>query len=258
MNIKTHCALRLGDNLAHLHFLRKVAAQNPSMTFTHAAHLCYMNQLSEVIYDVPNIRLIPIEYKEADSIDVWKNAGGFWENHVLKNNYGLFGVAFFRMLAEKMGIASPLEKPSDLLFDYPAIKKAAKICEPFDCLIINSRPMSNQWQRYNEQEMTALIAVVARRMKTITTARCRIDVACTDDPKLQHTVTTIGTLSLSCKYIVMVSTGPSWPTFNVWNTETIKRRVILIDDENVNIAPNTVCCKTVTDARKMLELEGVI
>jgi hypothetical protein len=81
-------------------------------------------------------------------------------------------------------------------------------------------------------------------------------VPCAADKHL--TVTSIGTLSLSCKYIVGASTGPSWPTFNIWNKETVKRRVILLDNEDVNIAPNTVCCKTVGDAKKMLELEGVI
>lgn len=254
--VDTFCAYRLGDNLAHLHFLRAMAKQYPEILFTHACHLCYMDQLSEVVWDLPNLRLVPMEYKSPESIDVWKNAGGLWETHLLKNNYGRFYIAFFHHLAELMGLESPLKEPADLLFDYPAIKKEAKICDPFDVLIINSRPLSNQWQKYAEPEMTALISLIARKLSVITTQPCRLGVPCAADKAL--TVTSIGTLSLSCKYIVGASTGPSWPTFNIWNKETVKRRVLLLDSEDVNIAPNTVCCKTVNEARKCLEVEGII
>ena len=258
MTFNTHCDLRLGDNLAHLHWLRKMAQVYPEHRFVNAAHLCYLNQLQEVVWDLPNLRLIPTEYKPGDSIDVWKNAGGYWETHLLKNDYGRFYICFFRMIAEKMGLESPLNEPSDLLFDYPAILKPKAVSEPFDCLVINSAPQSGQWKKYNEANMNAMIAVLARQMKVITTAKTPFDLACTNDPRLTYTVTSIGSLSLHCKYIVMVSTGPSWPTFNIWNKETIKRRVILIDSENVNIAPNTVSCDNCMDAIKMLQLEGIL
>ena len=254
--VDTFCAYRLGDNLAHLHFLRGLAKSYPDTLFTHAAHLCYMDQLSEVVWDLPNLRLVPLEYRAAGSIDCWKNAGGFWETHLLKNNYGKFYLCFFNYLAELMGLESPFKEPCDLLFDYPAIRKERPISGPFDVLIINSKPLSNQWARYSDQDMTALIAHIARKLSVITTQPCRLEVPCTAGKNL--TVTSIGTLSLSCKYIVGASTGPSWPTFNIWNKETVKRRVLLLDSEDVNIAPNTVCCKTVNDARKILELEGVI
>jgi len=254
--VDTFCAYRLGDNLAHLHFLRAMAKKYPEMLFSHACHLCYMDQLSEVVWDLPNIRLIPMEYKPAGSIDSWKNSGGFWETHLLKNNYGRFYVCFFNALAEKMGLESPLKEPFDLLFDYPAIQKPRPICTRFDMLIINSRPLSNQWARYSESEMTVLVGYLARKLSVITTQKCRLGVPCTADKNL--TATSIGSLSLMCDYIVGASTGPSWPTFNVWNKDTIKRRVLLLDSEEINIAPNTVCCKTVNDAKKMLELEAII
>ena len=254
--IETFCAFRLGDNLAHLHFLRALAKLNPHILFTHACHLCYIDQLSEVVWDLPNLRLIPLEYKSPESIDAWKNAGGYWDQHLLKNNYGLFFVAFFRHLAERFGLESPFAKPADLLFDYPALRKEKPMCQPFDVLIVNSRPLSNQWQGYSESEMTALIAHVARKATVITTQPCRVDVPCTAKKNL--TVTSIGSISQSCQYILAASTGSSWPTFNVWNTETVKKRVILLDHENVNIAPNTVCVPTVEQARKLLEIEGVI
>ena len=254
--VDTFCAYRLGDNLAHLHFLRAMARKYSGTLFTHACHLCYIDQLSEVVWDVENIRLIPLDYKAHGSIDAWKNAGGFWDNHLLKNNYGRFYLAFFNYLAELMELESPLAVVSDLLFDYPAINKSTRLSADFDFLIINSKPLSNQWQRYSETEMTALIGILSKRYSVVTTQPCRLDVPCTAGKNF--TVTSIGTLSLSCKYILGASTGPSWPTFNVWNKESVKRRTILLDEEDVNIAPNTVCCKTVSDARKMLQLEGLI
>ncbi len=258
MNFNTHCGLRLGDNLAHVHFARKMAAKYPEHVFTHAAHLAYLNQLLELTWDLPNLRLIPFEYRSADSIDVWKNAGGYWENHKLKYNYGRFYIEFFEMIAAKMGLESPLKRPPDLLFDYPAIKKPANICEPFDCLVVNSAPQSNQWLAYNEKEMESMVEVLARKNSVITTAKTSLRVPCTGDCKPPLSVTAIGTLSLYCKYIVMVATGPSWPTFNVWNTESIKRRIILNGTEDVNIAPNTVTVRTCGEALKMCEMEGII
>jgi hypothetical protein len=38
----------------------------------------------------------------------------------------------------------------------------------------------------------------------------------------------------------MVSTGPSWPTFNIYNQATVELRIIMLDNEKINIAPNTV------------------
>jgi len=254
-SVDTFCAYRLGDNLAHLHFLRGLAKLNPHTQFTHACHLCYMDQLSEVVYDLPNLRLIPLDYKPLNSIDAWKNAGGFWDTHPLKNDYAAFYLKFFDHLAERMELESPFSDPYDLLFDYPAINKPTKLCDPFDILIINSKPMSNQWQGYSEDQMTQMVAALAKKYSVITTQKCRVGVPCTQG---NFTVTSIGTLSLSCKYIVGASTGPSWPTFNIWNKETVKRRIILLDHEDVNIAPNTVCCKSVLEAKKMLQLEGIL
>ena len=157
-----------------------------------------------------------------------------------------------------LGLSLPdtLQKPLDLLFDYPAIKMRGKVCEPFDILIINSKPMSNQWQGYSEPEMNEMISVLARKYSVITTAKSRLQVPCSADHG--WTATTIGAASLLCDYVIGASTGPSWPTFNIWNKESVKRRIIMLDSEDVNIAPNTVCVKSMLEAKKMLQLEGLV
>lgn len=64
----------------------------------------------------------------------------------------------------------------------------------------------------------------------------------------------IGLSSQNCRFILMVSTGPSWPTFNVWNRDT--PRIILIDHERINITPNTAHCSSVEAVRKILKERG--
>src|SRR5215510_6283152 len=59
--IRTHNAYHLGDNLVHLHFLRKVSLANRRLTFIHAAKWQYLDQLRPVIEDIPQIALVSID-----------------------------------------------------------------------------------------------------------------------------------------------------------------------------------------------------
>jgi hypothetical protein len=71
-------------------------------------------------------------------------------------------------------------------------------------------------------------------------------------------VTEIGHLSLHCHTILMVSTGPSWPTFNIWNQDTVMHRIILLEPERVNLAPNTTHCATIDEAAEVLKGIGLL
>lgn len=71
-------------------------------------------------------------------------------------------------------------------------------------------------------------------------------------------VTAIGHVSQHADLIVMISTGPSWPTFNVWNRDSVRRRIILIDEEKIGLSSNTVQCPTVAQAREVLEADGYL
>lgn len=253
----THCGLRLGDNLAHLQFLRKLALTYPDHQFVHAAHVQYLHQLLEMSFDVPNIKLIPFEYRAKDSLDVWKNAGGFWERHPLRFQYASFMLAFFDMTAQEMGLKSPLEWPADLLFDSPQIQKAEPRVEPFDVLIVNSAPLSNQAPYYEIGAMDYLISELAKKYKILTTAPSRIEgVPCT--AKNGYTVTDIGNCSIHCKHIVMVSTGASWLTFNKWNLETVETRVVILQQEKLGLGPNEIHVQDVTGARQALLEKGLL
>jgi hypothetical protein len=252
----THCSLRLGDNLQHLQFLRGLAKANPQHHFRHAAHTGYLPQMIEVVADIPNITLATLESKAVESMEVWKNHDGYWENHPNRHDYVGFYLEFFRRLAAEMGLQTEMRTAADFLFDYPALKQ--EFGKPFDFLVVNSPPMSNQAQGYDRTEMLTLISsLVAAKRSVVCTHRVPIPgVAYTQDHGL--TVTGIGALSRVCKYIVMVSTGPSWPTFNIWTNETCALRVIIIDDDRVGIGRNAEQVKTFRAAQALLVEKGIL
>lgn len=253
--ITTFSDVRLGDNLAHLHFLRKVAQLNTGATFEHAAHACYLPQLIDVVSDLPNIILRDIRYIDRKkAINSWKNAGRFWERHDLRNDYGNFMVAFFDKLASEMGTENPIKTPADLLFDYPAIKDTAS--EPFDFLVVNSEPMSGQWRSMDIADVDQLAVDLSLRYKVVTTRPVRPFIPCTQ--RTNVSVTGIGGISRFCKYVVMISTGPSWITFNIWNRKSVQLRIVFLEEERVEIAPHTYTTNSVEIARSILREKGLL
>ena len=266
----THCALRLGDNLAHLHFIRHLALKYPFDKFVHYAHAPYLFQLKDVVWDLSNVVLRDLDMdgigdywnmvtNEILSTNAWKNAEGYWNHHPLKNYYAGFYLDWFDYLAARMGLETPFSKPEDLLFDYPALheSKSPRDFKPFDFLVVNSLPMSGQASRFSQQEMESLISEIhSKNYSIVTTAHCGVNCICT--ASYARTVTEIGRLSQFCKYILMVSTGPSWPTFNIWNVDSIQKRVIIIDSETIGLSKNTDQVSTVGEARQALVNVGLI
>lgn len=249
MTISTFSDVRLGDNLAHLHFLRAVAKQNPNLHFEHGAHACYLPQLIEVVADLPNIILRDLRHiNRKRSINAWKNRDKFWETHPKRNDYGPFMLEWFRQLAGEMGVRMPFRAEADLLFDYPAIKDTS--CEKFDVLLVNSEPLSGQWRTMDIEGVDRLALELSERLKIITTKPVRPFIPCTQSMRLS--VTGIGGISRFCRAVIMVSTGSSWATFNIWNRKSVELRVIFIEDEKVNIAPNTVHTNSPSIAREIL------
>src|SRR5262249_3599769 len=49
--VRTFIEWHLGDNLIHLHFLRRLAAANPGVRFIHAAQAGYLGQMAEMVTD---------------------------------------------------------------------------------------------------------------------------------------------------------------------------------------------------------------
>ena len=266
----THCALRLGDNLAHLHFLRALAKARPADQFYHFAHQNQLGQLIEVVCDLPNLHLKDLETvadpAEQDhwkmrplaslgSVDAWKNADAAWETHIERSNYAPFMLDHFARLAERMQAgASPFKKPADLLFDYPGLLRYN--AEPFDVLIVNSPPQSGQLKAFSFEHGAQLaIQLQAARKKVITTYPVK-GVPCTQFNLMS--VTAVGSLSRFACVVCGVATGPMWPCLNVYNANRWEAKRILICDEDVNLVAGDVTVRNFYDAQKQLAILGFL
>ncbi len=261
MITRTHNAYHLGDQIVHLHFLRKVALANPYRKFIHAAQWQYLKQLQDVVADVHNIELTDFNYTTpSDSINAWRGDNQFWYSHPDRLDFVKFHVeAWFPYLAEKMDVENPIKCQTDMLFDYPAIAASPLLTHPsFDVLLINSAPGSGQFTGFNEWELGRLGSEIAEKGFSVisTAATPSGKIPCTADQNLS--VTQIGHLSLHCHTILMVSTGPSWPTFNTFNFNSIRHRIILLDSERVNLSPNTEHVSKIEDASALLRNYGLL
>ncbi len=252
MITRTHNSYHLGDNLVHLNFLRKVAIANPERAFVHAAQWQYLKQLQDVIADVPNVELKDFNYTTpSDSINAWRGDKQFWYSHPDRNDFVKFHVeAWFPFLSDRMGVANPIKCAKDMLFDYPAIQEPVftKSWTEGEILVVNSPPGSGQFRNYDEGAFDPIITrMVEKGLQVVSTW-----------PAKGLSVTQIGNLSLACHTILMVSTGPSWPTFNIWNQESVKHRIILLEPERVSLSPNTLHCTSIEQAETALVAYGLL
>lgn len=260
----TWCAFQIGDSLIHLHFLRKLALRHPEDQFTHYVNPVHFPQMIEVIEDLPNVHLGDVAQRPSGAHHIWKNHEKYWEHHALRDQYAEFHLEWFRHLSRRMGVESPFRVVEDLLFDYPALLKPTPLSFPFDVLFVNSAPCSAQFRAYlsgpggcnNPDYFTPLIAALAERHRVVTTWPSSVRVPCTWDFGIS--CTGIGNLSLFCKYLVFVSTGPSWPTFNVWNHHTAKLRLAFLDREKIGMAPNTREVQCLSGAFEVLRQHEIL
>lgn len=249
--VYTHCDWHLGDHLLHLLYLRRLAIRHPEQKFVHAAAFVYLPQLIEVVADLANISLIDLEYRPSQSEDVWKNRDDYYLGHPKFYDFTGYYIEFFERISNILGFENPIKTSADFLFDYPAIKKIQR--SDVDFLVINSSPMSGQFDGYSSDHFNWLIGLLLERgYSLLTTAPTPYDIPCTQTQQPALSVSAIGGASLSCKYIVGVATGPIWPTFNVWNTESVLLRVLLLDGERVFISPNTEHAETMPELVNIL------
>lgn len=251
----------------------------------HAVQWQYIAQLRDLIADLPHGSITLAEFNQhtpRESIDAWRGANNDWYQHPDRNDFVKYHLEhWFPYLADRMGVDNPMKTPADMLFDYPRIaegsdesRRSLGVGGQFDVLLINSAPLSNQFPAFDPGALGNLAhALAARGHRVITTAA--IPDFYEYRPKKQFhppintqdyrlSVTDIGHLSLHCHTIVMVSTGPSWPTFNVWNTgasparTSVKNRVILIDTERVDLDPMATHVNSVPAAAEALRSIGLL
>lgn len=260
--VHTFNAFHLGDNLIHLHFLRALAKAHPDIAFEHGAPDEHLAQLYPLWQDLPNLRVASIATTPYGAHNAWRGADGWWYHRPNRNDFAAVHLDWFRVLAERMGLASPFAKPEDLLFDYPALQDKPIADDPLpaslDFLIVNSPPRSGQWQGYNADAFDhlceeLLIDVDRRLMVTFENGHDNYD----STQERNMDVTAIGRLSQRVKCIIGCVTGPMWPTLNVWNSAR-PLRIHLLDAERVELCANTVHANSLTLVPEILRERGLI
>ena len=268
--INSYLTWHYGDNLIHLNFLRRLAKQHPDISFVHYCDPNQHAQLLPVILDLGNIALSggPLP---PDAIDAWINTGashrnpggwdgkGRFDNHQHRWDYVAYYLDFFDHLAKQMGLENPVKTPMDMLFDFPALKESRVSNLNFDILVINSRPASGQLRWYNDPFcMDHLINRLQHKgHKVACTQETRVpDVYCTAKDRLS--LVDIGNLSLRTTYIVAVSTGPIWLTHNIWNLDSVKYRIVLLERQRVHFPGNGCHVETLDDAARKLQELGIL
>lgn len=247
--ISTYCDYHLGDHLIHLNYLIRVVRQNPWLDFTHYCYRGYIPQLKEML-EGTGIALADITYKPDDAINVWKNRNGDFFGHDCQLDWLKYHLWFFDKLSKELGFDSPMDGARDFLLDVERIKKNS--FPKFDFLVINSAPMSNQLQKITGLDVHNLIgALVKTGYKVITTAPNAYGI-----PISGMSLMDIGGLSLGCKNIIGVATGPMWPCLNIWNDD--KYKLWFLDKERVNISPNTDHAETYIEALHALENRNLL
>ena len=250
--IHTHNGLRLGDNLIHLNFLRRLCLANPELEITHYYNpgYCKVEELDPLRTERIFIR--PISEAPAESIDSWRNAGGHWERHPKKLDFAQFHLDWFAELSSRMGVKNPITTLSNLLFDYPVLDSFISMAPDFDAVVINSPGLSGQFQNFNPDHFRTLVSrLVAKGHRVVTTAPTGLCPAF--DGK---NVTWIGATAAKAKLIVGTSTGPSWPCFNVHNR--LATHIMCLDTESVVLTPRGRVARSPHHAISILEELGIL
>jgi hypothetical protein len=255
--ISTFNALHLGDNLVHLHFLRKLAQAYPEINFTHGAPEQHLAQLHPLAADLPNLELTNIGITALGAINAWCGAGSWWYQQPTTQDWCGTYIRWLDHLARLMGLDNPIRETRDLLFDYPKLQDS-----PFysylrwDFLVVNAQPMSGQWHGYSREGFDQLVANLRSAGKSVlTTEQLRVE---------GQSITDVGRVSQIANCIIGCVTGPMWPCLNVWNSALSAPprepvfRIHLQDREHVNMAPNTTHANCLSLVPEILKDRGLI
>jgi hypothetical protein len=242
MLISTYNQYHLGDNLHSLNYLRRVALSEPHANIKHYCPALYFEQLLPLLSGVPNLGLFDIESAPFDSINLWIGRDNYYFNSPLKKNWANFFLDFSKYISEILNVSNPISSRDDLLFDYPDLNPINKKINNFDFLIINSTPLSGQIHDYSDKYLINLTAQLINLGYSVITTHPTGFTKSTSEMGLS--ITEIGLLSSFASCILGVPNGPMWPTFNVFNKNLIKRRIIWLSSETLNLTDNCICVRS--------------
>ena len=217
-----HNSYHLGDsvfNFILFYQLKKYIEDNNIKIFYYAKKE-YLPQLKEFICS-PNIFLSFLEMKPVSSIELWINNRFFEYIHDKKIPYNLYYSIFFNKVLKKLYI--PLHIDNRLFYqDNNLITRLNNLSDKyknFDILIINSQPLSGQFN-YNKNEWdNYIITLHNRNFKILTTTKVK-HLICTSDDAL--TIKDIASLSTKAKVIIAINSGVVPGLLNIFTLQNIK------------------------------------
>jgi len=231
--IYTHIEYHLGDNISHLHYIKKVALLNPSLYFEHYLKPNYINELSPYIKGLHNVKILSLYKKPIYSQNAWKNYKNIWLLRNKDESFTDFYIRYFNELSKRLKIKNPIIYKEDFIFDNPVISKDG-IFKKYDFLIVNSEPLSGQFN-YSTEELNKLIADLSVKYSIITTKKLN-GFDCTLD--FGYGLNEIAIQSLYCKYHLMIATGPCWLVLNKTNCHKSSGIFLLGEEEVINFSNN--------------------
>jgi RNAse (barnase) inhibitor barstar len=219
--INLHNECRLGDNVFTVHFLNKY--YDTDILFNYYIHPQYINELKKHIIN-ENIQIHPYHLVPSDSYSTWIGYNGFYYNKISEYNFkfDLFYVDFFNKMSNELKIEPKFFSNLDMLFDNFNYEISTN--KTYDYLIINSRPMSGQFN-YEENKFDYLCDLLTNLNKTFITTQKVKNYECTSDYGMS--LVDIGNLSNYCNNIISVNTSPIIRTFTIQNIDKVKKRFVL-------------------------------
>lgn len=192
----------LGDNLLQLNFMRRACRKDRSLTFDYFCKSEYHTALSDFINN--QILLLPLEVAPPDTLDTWIAApchGGFYHRHPLQREYPQFYLAFFTMLARRLGIDNPIRTVGDVMLQASCFESWPD--RSFvDVLVIDCPAKSGQFNFVPEQWSDAVARLRAKGLLVATVNG------------MGRTLKEIGQLAVNAKHVWAVGTGPLHAAFN--------------------------------------------
>lgn len=226
----------LGDALFQCLYFHRVAPKFPNDEFVLYCPPDHHHQIVESVEHLPNVRIESISKRTKQAIDCWIGRGAYWHHSPIRNDYLQFYIHWFDIMGKEAGLPNPFKSKQDFWFDYPALLKPTPLSRPFDFLVINAMPKSGQFH-YDPNEMNSLVALLKEKGHSVVTTN---PTGIPDVPNtMEHniTITGVGNISNFCTYHLMISTGPSWPTWNVHNVDKVRLRMILLNYIKLDYGP---------------------
>ena len=249
MVIETYNELHLGDNIIHLNYIKRLTDLYPNLEVIHYCNQAYCRQLISLFSDCRSIQILSLNLKRKSAINCWIGDRDYFYKSANRFDWVSFHLEFFDYFSNILNVENPIKCSHDLLLDCPSLNGLNSKLPEFDFLIINSRPESSQIVDFNTNFFDDLsLKLHNKGYKVITTHPNSFNMSTIE---MEFNLLEIGQISSHCKAIIGVPNGPAWPTFNVFNCQTVKFRIFWLSVQSLKLTNN---CFSISSPDEIMNL----